>query len=50
MEKGAGGEVAIHSLPRGGGAGSVQGVTLLGGGPLRYKQDSAGLTITLPES
>lgn len=50
MGKGAGAEVAIHSLPRGGEAGSVHSVMLLGGGLLHYKQDTAGLTVTLPDA
>jgi alpha-L-fucosidase len=50
MGKGAGGEITIHSLARGGEAGPVQSVMLLGGGPLRYQQDAAGLTVTLPDA
>ncbi len=50
LEKSAGAEVVIHSLPRGGQAGSVRAVTLLGGGPLHFKQDAAGLTVTLPDA
>lgn len=50
MGKSAGGEVAIHSLPRGGEAGVVHAVTLLGNGSLHFKQDAAGLTITLPDA
>ena len=49
MGKSIGGEVVIHSLPSGGAAGSVRSVTLLGGGPLRYKQDGAGLSVTMPD-
>jgi alpha-L-fucosidase len=50
MGKGTGAEVTIHSLARGGEAGSVHSVTLLGGGSLQYKQDAAGLTVTLPDA
>ena len=50
MGKGAGAEVEISSLPQGGPAGSVSSVALLGGGALRYKQDAAGLAVTLPDS
>ena len=50
MGKSAGAELAIHSLPSGGEAGTVRTVTLLGSGPLHYKQDAAGLTITLPDA
>lgn len=42
--------VEISSLPKGGPAGSVRSVALLGGGPLRFTQTSAGLTVTLPDS
>ena len=49
MSKGSGEEIAIHSLPRGGEAGMVRSVTLLGGSSLRYKQDISGLTVTLPD-
>jgi alpha-L-fucosidase len=48
MAKSSGEEIAIHSLPRGGEAGMVHSVTLLGGSSLRYKQDVSGLTVTLP--
>jgi len=50
MGKAAGTEIAINSLPQGGPAGSVHSVQILGGGPLHYKQDSAGLTVTLPDA
>ena len=50
MGKGAGEEVVIHSLPRGGTAGQVRSVTLLGGGAVRYKQDGAGVTVTMPDA
>ena len=50
MGKGAGEEVTIHSLAGGGEVGPVHSVTLLGAGPLRYKQDAAGLTVTLPDA
>ncbi len=50
MGKSAGGEVAIHSLRRGGEAGAVHAVTLLGNGSLHFKQDAAGLTVTLPDT
>src|SRR5579872_284410 len=50
MGKSAGAEVAISSLPKGGSAGSVRSVGLLGGGTLRYNQDATGLTVTLPDS
>ena len=50
MGKSAGAEVAIRSLPLDGPAGSVRSVAMLGGGALRYKQDVAGLTVTLPDS
>ena len=50
MGKSVGGEVAIHSLPRGGEAGVVHAVTLLGNGSLHFKQDAAGLTVTLPDT
>ena len=47
--KSAGTEVAISSLPQGGPAGSGRSVVLLGGAALRYRQDAAGLTVTLPD-
>jgi alpha-L-fucosidase len=50
MGKAAGTEISINSLPRDGEAGSVRSVAILGGGPLKFKQDSAGLIITLPDS
>jgi len=50
MGKRAGAKVAIHSLPRGGEAGTVRTITLLGGGPLGFEQDTTGLTITLPDA
>jgi alpha-L-fucosidase len=50
MGKSAGAEIAISALPKGGSAGSVRSVGLLGGGTLGYKQDAAGLTVTLPDS
>lgn len=50
MGKAAGTEIAIESLPQAGPAGSVHSVQILGGGPLQYKQDSAGLTVTLPHT
>jgi alpha-L-fucosidase len=50
MGKSAGTEVAISSLPLDGPAGSVSSVAMLGGRTLRYKQDGAGLTVTLPDS
>jgi alpha-L-fucosidase len=50
MGKSAGMEVAIGSLPLNGPAGMVRSVAMLGGGTLRYKQDAAGLTVTLPDS
>jgi hypothetical protein len=37
-------------LPQGGPAGSGRSVALLGGGALQFKQDAAGLTVTLPDS
>lgn len=43
-------EVAISSLHRGGAAGAVHSVELLGDGALRFKQDASGLTVTLPDS
>ena len=50
MGKTAGTEIAISSLPQGGAAGSVRSVGMLGGGSLKYKQDAAGLSVTLPDS
>ena len=50
MGKTAGTEIAINSLPQGGPAGAVRSVDMLGGGSLNYKQNSAGLSITLPDS
>lgn len=50
LEKSAGAEVVIHSLPLGGEAGSVHAITLLGSGPVHFKQDTAGLTVTLPDA
>jgi alpha-L-fucosidase len=50
MGKSSGADVVISSLPEGSAAGSVRSVGMLGGGPLRYKQDAAGLTVILPES
>jgi alpha-L-fucosidase len=46
----AGAEIAISSLPKGGPAGSVRSVAMLGGGSLKYKQDGAGLKVMLPDS
>ena len=45
-----GSEVQIRALPRGGPAGSVRSVALLGGGALRFTQNSAGLTVPIPET
>jgi alpha-L-fucosidase len=42
-------EVTINSLAKGKPSGSVRSVAMLGRGTLRYKQDAAGLTVTLPE-
>lgn len=50
MGKNAGAEVAIRSLPLNGPAGSVRSVAMLGAGLLRYKQDAAGLTVTLSDT
>lgn len=50
MGKSAGADVAITSLPQGGPAGSVSSVAMLGGGALHYKQDAAGLTVTMPDA
>lgn len=50
MGKSAGSEVVISSLPQGGPAGSGRSVSLLGGGALHFKQDTAGLRVTLPDS
>jgi len=50
MGKTAGTEIAINSLPEGGPAGTVRSVAMLGGGSLNYKQNSAGLSVTLPDS
>ena len=50
MGKSAGTEIAINSLPDGGPAGTVRSVTMLGGGSLNYRQNAAGLSITLPDS
>ena len=50
MGKTAGTEVTINSLPAGGPAGAVRSVEMLGGGTLRYKQDAAGLIVTLPDA
>jgi alpha-L-fucosidase len=50
MGRSSGTDVVISSLPKGGAAGSVRSVGMLGRGVLRYKQDAAGLTVTLPDS
>jgi alpha-L-fucosidase len=50
MGKTAGTEIAINSLPEGGPAGTIRSVAMLGGGSLNYKQNSAGLSVTLPDS
>jgi len=50
MEKGAGAEVSIGSLAKGGLAGSVREVQLLGGGKVRFTQDQSGLKVTLPDA
>jgi len=50
MGKTAGTEITINSLPESGPAGTVRSVSMLGGGSLDYKQNSAGLSITLPDS
>ena len=50
MGKNAGPEVTISSLPAGAPAGAVRAVEMLGGGTLRYKQDAAGLIVTLPDA
>jgi alpha-L-fucosidase len=50
MGKRAGREVVIHSLPRGGPAGEVRSVTLLGGGPLHFTQGGGGVTVAMPDS
>jgi alpha-L-fucosidase len=50
MGKPAGTEIAINSLPEGGPAGTVRSVAMLGGGSLNHKQNSAGLSVTLPDS
>jgi alpha-L-fucosidase len=49
MGKSAGTKVTISSLAKGRPSGTVRSVAMLGGGTLRYKQDAAGLTVTLPE-
>jgi len=48
--KTSGSTVELSSLPRGGPAGSVRSVALLGGSTLRFIQNAAGLTATLPDS
>jgi alpha-L-fucosidase len=50
MGKSAGPEITIGSLAKGTPAGPVGSVLLLGGGSLRYKQDVAGLTVSLPDA
>ena len=50
MNKSAGAEIAISSLSTSATVGSVRSVAMLGGGALRFKQDKAGLTVTLPDS
>ena len=50
MNKSAGAEIAIGSLSTSATVGSVRSVAMLGGGALRFKQDKAGLTVTLPDS
>jgi alpha-L-fucosidase len=50
MGKSTGAEVTIGSLARGKPAGAVRSVAMLGGGSLLYKQDDAGLTVTLPDA
>jgi len=50
MGKTAGTEITINSLPESGPAGTVRSVSMLGGGSLDYKQNSTGLSITLPDS
>jgi alpha-L-fucosidase len=49
MGKTARTEIAINSLPEGGPAGTVRSVAMLGGGSLKYKQNAAGLSVTLPD-
>jgi alpha-L-fucosidase len=49
MGNSVGTEVTISSLAKEKAAGSVRSVAMLGHGNLRYKQDAAGLTVTLPE-
>jgi alpha-L-fucosidase len=50
MGKSAGPEIMIGSLAKGTPAGAVRSVVMLGAGALRYKQDSAGLTVSLPDA
>lgn len=50
MSKTGGTQLTIESLPRDGDAGAVRSVAMLGGGSLQFKQDTAGLNITLPNS
>jgi alpha-L-fucosidase len=50
MGKPAGAEIAINSLPQNGPAGSVRSVAMLGGGSLKFRQDAAGLSVTVPDS
>jgi alpha-L-fucosidase len=49
MGKSTGTELTIGSVAKGKPAGTVRSVAMLGGGSLLYKQDAAGLTVTLPE-
>jgi alpha-L-fucosidase len=47
MGKTSGNEVAIHALSKA--AGSIHSVALLGGSALTFRQDAAGLTVTVPD-
>ena len=42
------GSTTIRSLARGQGTGTIERVTLLGGGQLAFRQDGAGLHFTMP--
>ena len=45
-----GGSTTIRSLARGRIEGQISQVTLLGGGPLAFRQDGAGLHVDMPQN
>ena len=50
MGKAVGAEITISSLAQGTSPGAVRAVNMVGGGSLRFKQDAAGLTVTMPDA